>query len=215
VVEHHLAKVGVAGSNPVVRSRSGPVWWPVVPPAGHTSGHIPPPNGRWREGATSGDGIQSGHGDTWLCGLWIASASPGDLVSAVQTPAQSPRTEERLDQGRGCAARTDAQAVGQEDRRLPMRLHRPAAYYGKRLRWPRRPALRDVGTPQSSEPEQGIRGRARRMVDQRYEDGPDRARVQEDGQGARRALRGSEGESEGAAQPNGVAAGLGQGPQQA
>ena len=49
------------------------------------------------------------------------------------------------------------------------------------------------------------------LVDQRYEDGPDRARVQEDGQGARRALRGSKGESKGAAQPNGVAAGVGPG----
>ena len=32
----HLAKVGVAGSNPVVRSRSEAVWWPVGSQAGHT-----------------------------------------------------------------------------------------------------------------------------------------------------------------------------------
>jgi len=38
----YLAKVGVAGSNPVVRSRSEAVFRPVEPSAGHTLGHTPP-----------------------------------------------------------------------------------------------------------------------------------------------------------------------------
>ena len=39
VVEHHLAKVGVAGSNPVVRSRSEGVSRAGVPSLGHSLGH--------------------------------------------------------------------------------------------------------------------------------------------------------------------------------
>jgi hypothetical protein len=40
-VRHNLAKVGVAGSNPVVRSRSEATPWPVGTPAGHSFGHSP------------------------------------------------------------------------------------------------------------------------------------------------------------------------------
>ena len=48
LVEHHLAKVGVAGSNPVVRSRSEGVSTPEAPSSGHSLGHTAGPQGAYR-----------------------------------------------------------------------------------------------------------------------------------------------------------------------